>query len=413
MTKFGISVIAVAALVWLAPVGAHADENKEKLKGHKDRIEKSLKHKDQRKDKLRPKKQIKRKIKQLDRRTKHEAQHRKAADSKLKKKIKKEAAKRKTSDHQLKAKVTREIQNRKSADRKLKKKIDQALKKWRNSTNAKLKANLDQEIQDRKAADSGLQEQIDKESKDRNAAFFSLKDLIEELEARGMDGSCPLGMVPVGPLCVDKYEASVWPNPDGPNGLDPQLGIMLDDYTTCNDNGNDCKDKIFALSIENVTPSRFITWFQAQQACANSGKRLLTNAEWQMAAAGTPDPGDIDTGFDECNVSFANNPVDTGSRASCISNWLVHDMVGNVWEWVADWTQGSMSNIDATAGLTYEDDRLIRVNPAVNQGGGQNFPAALIRGGRFGLGTDAGAFAMNASLAPSFEAGSIGFRCGR
>ena len=32
MTKVGISVIAVAALVWLAPVGAHANENKEKLK---------------------------------------------------------------------------------------------------------------------------------------------------------------------------------------------------------------------------------------------------------------------------------------------------------------------------------------------------------------------------------------------
>lgn len=30
-----------------------------------------------------------------------------------------------------------------------------------------------------------------------------------------------------------------------------------------------------------------MSWFVAQQAALNSGKRLLTNAEWQGAAAGT------------------------------------------------------------------------------------------------------------------------------
>src|SRR5256885_10575002 len=33
---------------------------------------------------------------------------------------------------------------------------------------------------------------------------------------------------------------------------------------------------------------RLHTYFQAQQALANSGKRLPTNAEWQAAVAGTP-----------------------------------------------------------------------------------------------------------------------------
>ena len=56
-----------------------------------------------------------------------------------------------------------------------------------------------------------------------------------------------------------------------------QRGVSSDDYP-CNDNGNDCTN-IYAVSIPGVTPSAFITWFQAQAAAANSGKRLLTNAE--------------------------------------------------------------------------------------------------------------------------------------
>ncbi|MGH8477343.1 MAG: SUMF1/EgtB/PvdO family nonheme iron enzyme, partial [Methylococcales bacterium] len=63
-------------------------------------------------------------------------------------------------------------------------------------------------------------------------------------------------MVKVGPLCVDAYEASVWNTPAG---------------------------AIYARSEAGETPSGKITWFQAQQACVNAGKRLPTNAEWQMA----------------------------------------------------------------------------------------------------------------------------------
>jgi hypothetical protein len=38
---------------------------------------------------------------------------------------------------------------------------------------------------------------------------------------------------------------------------------------------------VYALSIPGVQPSTCITWFQANQACLLSGKRLLTNREWQ------------------------------------------------------------------------------------------------------------------------------------
>jgi len=73
---------------------------------------------------------------------------------------------------------------------------------------------------------------------------------------------CPDGMVSVGQLCVDKYEASVW-NSAG----DTQYGASGDDYL-CDDDGKDCAGAIYAYSVEGETPSRYITWFQAQQACA-------------------------------------------------------------------------------------------------------------------------------------------------
>ena len=155
--------------------------------------------------------------------------------------------------------------------------------------------------------------------------------------------SCPVDMVKVGGICVDVYEASVWslpPTGSGPRGT--QYGGVSDNYP-CSDNGNDCSgaNPIFAASLPGVTPSGFITWFQAQQACANVGKRLLTNAEWQMAAAGTPtayEPG-ADNGMTDCNTSTAGAVVATGSRSNCVSNWGVFDMVGNLYEWVADWIQ--------------------------------------------------------------------------
>ena len=143
-------------------------------------------------------------------------------------------------------------------------------------------------------------------------------------------------MVRVGTFCVDKYEASVWSQPGGSGTQYPRSDPRYP--STFPDNGN-WTVPLYAASVAGVGPSTFITWFQAQQACAPSGKRLLTNAEWLMAAAGTPDPGAAGDGLTNCNTNTSGS-LATGSAAACRSNWGVRDMVGNVTECVADWMPG-------------------------------------------------------------------------
>ena len=124
---------------------------------------------------------------------------------------------------------------------------------------------------------------------------------------------CPADSVVSGAGCMDKFEASVWRVPSSTTtnralvlriqqgkataaelaagGATP-LGIgHNDDYAPCADSGQNCTDDIYAVSLPAVRPSANINWFQAQAACENSGKRLPSNAEWQAAVAGTPDPG--------------------------------------------------------------------------------------------------------------------------
>ena len=155
-----------------------------------------------------------------------------------------------------------------------------------------------------------------------------------------------------------------------------------------------------------------LTWFQAQQACAHSGKRLPSNAEWQMAATGTPDPGK-DNKTSDCIV---DSPISTtGSRSKCVSSWGVHDMVGNVWEWVADWMQGTAKKDESLTGsattATYGRDGVFGVNPAYPPGA--RFSSAIVRGGDWDSGPEAGVFAMSAGDGPSSSDGDVGFRCVR
>lgn len=261
-----------------------------------------------------------------------------------------------------------------------------------------------------------------------NANFEALRAAIEKLENKfGIGdsagaGECPSDTAKVGTICVDLYEASIWTKKDGTG---QQYGIAEPGSPeetfppTFPENGN-WTVPLYAVSKPGVQPARFVTWFQAQQACALSGKRLLTNAEWQMAAAGTPDPGPEGDGTTTCNTK-TGGPVNTGSSDNCKSSWGAYDMVGNVWEWVADTTQGNNPTWTPTGSEPpphntllpeYGGDAMFGANPATNQlPHGNIFPSVFIRGGHWSDSVKAGVFAQDACSSPSHYDGSIGFRC--
>jgi hypothetical protein len=223
---------------------------------------------------------------------------------------------------------------------------------------------------------------------------------------------CPKDSTSIGGVCIDLYEASVWEIPSASlrkkvekgtataaaliAGGAVQRGAQTDDYPAfCPDSGNGCRNQMFAASIPGVVPSRYVTWFQAAAACANSGKRLLTNAEWQVAAFATPDSAPC--------VLAAAAPGPTGTPA-CVSERGVSDMVGNVAEWVADWVP--FANSCATP-LFGTGDLNCLAGPS-----GTESPGALIRGGDFEMSEPAGVFSVVTGL-PDASRYYVGFRCGR
>ena len=250
----------------------------------------------------------------------------------------------------------------------------------------------------------------------------------------GAEGAKPLtkcapDAVVSGTVCMDTYEASVWRVPapatlnkrlvtkiqkgkatalDLANGGATQLGVASDDYAPCADSGQNCADDIYAVSLPSVTPSSFITWFQAQAACENSRKRLPSNAEWQVGAAGTPDPGPDDE-TDDCNTSGPPFAVTaTGSRSACTSTRGAFDMVGNLYEWVADWVPRSTTCGTWSAGVSPTGD-----DQCLAGAGTTGEPGALLRGGNFGGGSSAGPLTVRGDIELSFAVNFFGFRCAR
>jgi hypothetical protein len=246
-----------------------------------------------------------------------------------------------------------------------------------------------------------------------------------EVEVR----TCSPDSVPVGDACIDKYEASVWQTIDAStitrirNGLigssaeldsvATQHGAKTDDYdSVCPNNAAGCLNA-YAVSIPGVIPADHITWFQAAAACRNSGKRLATNQEWQLAAYGTPDPG-TDDGSTTCNVS-ASASINTGSRSACISDAGAYDMVGNLWEWVAEWwparinSYGSGESACASSWGSFSDDYNCGAVNVTTEG-----PAAMLRGGGgWPPGKLSGPFAIAMTRMPQTENINVGFRCAR
>jgi formylglycine-generating enzyme required for sulfatase activity len=139
-----------------------------------------------------------------------------------------------------------------------------------------------------------------------------------------------------------------------------------------------------------------VSWFEAQAYCAAAQppKRLPTEAEWEKAAKGgaARDPDSIGD-YAWCADNSIRRAQPVGQKR--VNGYGLHDMLGNVREWTADWY-----------GPDYYQQR-VRDDPKGPPEGGRR----VERGGAFFLPARAVTSTIRYNHPPFFKLFFLGFRC--
>ena len=146
-----------------------------------------------------------------------------------------------------------------------------------------------------------------------------------------------------------------------------------------------------------------VTWEEAQAFCSHSGGRLPTEAEWEYAARGGKD-GLVYPWGDTLTHEYANYGGAAGSdqwRYSApvasfpATGFGLHDVIGNVWEWCADWVDGNY----------------YVKSPEIDPTGPAKGEERVARGGSWGFGPRYLRLSARVMAKPDSRGDNIGFRC--
>ncbi len=131
------------------------------------------------------------------------------------------------------------------------------------------------------------------------------------------------------------------------------------------------KSNFTALGQYLNHPVVMVTWLGAEAYCKSVGRRLPTEAEWEKAARGETG-GLYPWGNSWLNSNANSGHYDAykqtapiGSFPGGISPYGAFDMIGNVWEWTADWY----------------DEAYYTYSPGNNPSGAQTGIERVMRGG--------------------------------
>jgi sulfatase modifying factor 1 len=194
-------------------------------------------------------------------------------------------------------------------------------------------------------------------------ASIGLKQGVSQGVDPNADGSCPAGMAFVeGEYCPTLEQKCLrW--------LDPETKLRCAEFApTGSCQGKTvhrrfCIDQYEYPNKAGEKPVVMKTWYEARDTCNALGKRLCGDTEWTVACEGEehlPYPYGYARNSDACNIDKPHPAPDekalgaadpairdaevarldqrdpSGFREACVSPYGVHDMAGNVDEWVVN-----------------------------------------------------------------------------